>query len=307
VRDKSLDVRLATIPTQNGEAAVMRLLDQSSATRNLAELGLPEELLPRLRQVIHKPHGLVLVTGPTGSGKTTTLYAALTELNKPQRKIITVEDPVEYRLPRINQVQVNAKIGLDFARVLRTALRLDPDIILVGEIRDRDTGEIALRAALTGHLVLSTLHTNDAISSATRLIDMGMEGYLVASAVHAILAQRLVRRICPKCSTEATPDAGELAWLHSQLGGKADGMTFHQGAGCNHCNHTGYSGRIGVYELLVMEGALAEALRRNDHEGFERAALAQPGYQPLVMNALDYARQGKTTLGEVMRLSGWVE
>jgi MSHA biogenesis protein MshE len=307
VRDKSLDVRLATIPTQNGEAAVMRLLDQGNATRNLAELGLPEELLPRLRQVIHKPHGLVLVTGPTGSGKTTTLYAALTELNKPQRKIITVEDPVEYRLPRINQVQVNTKIGLDFARVLRTALRLDPDIILVGEIRDRDTGEIALRAALTGHLVLSTLHTNDAISSATRLIDMGMEGYLVASAVHAILAQRLVRRICPKCSTETVPDAGEAAWLHSQVGAAADDMQFHQGTGCNHCNHTGYSGRIGVYELLVMEGALAEALRHNDHEGFERAALAQPGYQSLVMNALDYARQGKTTLGEVMGLSGWVE
>jgi MSHA biogenesis protein MshE len=308
VRDKKIDVRLATIPTQNGEAAVMRLLDHEGAQRPLAELGLPESLLGRFRQTINKPHGLVLVTGPTGSGKTTTLYAALTELNKPQKKIITVEDPVEYRLPRINQVQVNVKIELDFARVLRTALRLDPDIILVGEIRDQDTGEIALRAALTGHLVLSTLHTNDAISSAIRLIDMGMEGYLVASAVQAILAQRLIRRICPHCAIEdGALEPGDQAWLDSQVGRAVDTTGFKHGAGCNHCNHTGYSGRVGVYELLIMEGDLIEALRRNDHQAFEAAARRQAGYQPLVLNALDYAQRGLTTLDEVIRLSGWVE
>ena len=307
INDKSIDVRLATIPTQTGEAAVMRLLDHSNANRDLAELGLPADILPRFRQVINKPHGIVLVTGPTGSGKTTTLYGALSELNKPEKKIITVEDPVEYRLPRVNQVQINTKIDLDFARVLRTALRLDPDIILVGEIRDRETGEIALRAALTGHLVLSTLHTNDAVSSATRLIDMGMEGYLVASAVHAILAQRLVRCICKHCSGPATLDAGEQAWLRAQAGDAADQMQFQQGNGCNHCNHTGYAGRIGVYELLVLEGDLVEALRRNDHHAFEAAAERQPGYKPLVQNALDYAQQGIIPLSEVMRLSGWVD
>ncbi len=307
VKDKSIDVRLATIPTQNGEAAVMRLLDHGSAMRSLDEIGMPPALLPRFRQVINKPHGIILVTGPTGSGKTTTLYAALAELNKPQKKIITVEDPVEYRLPRINQVQVNAKINLDFARVLRTTLRLDPDIILVGEIRDQEAGEIALRAALTGHLVLSTLHTNDAISCATRLLDMGMEGYLVASAVHAILAQRLIRTICSRCKTEQTLDTGEQAWLQSTVGSDLETIPFMHGAGCNHCNHTGYYGRIGVYELLLMEGPLVEALRRNDHQAFEEAASKQAGYQPLLHNALDYARQGITTLSEVMRLSGWVE
>ncbi len=307
VKNKRIDVRLSTINTQHGESVVMRLLDHGSAVRRLDQLGMPDELLADFRRIIHKPHGLILVTGPTGSGKTTTLYAALDELNKPQKKIITIEDPVEYRLPRLNQVQVNNKIGLSFARVLRTSLRLDPDIILIGEMRDQETGEIGLRAALTGHLVMSTLHTNDAVSSATRLIDMGLEGYLVASSVQAILAQRLIRRVCPNCSSAAPPDSNELAWLHSQAGESLDKHEFRRGSGCNNCNHTGYHGRIGVYELLVMEEELAEALRRNDQQAFQRAAEAQPGYRPLVLNALDYACQGTTTLGEVMRLSGWVE
>ncbi|MDH3561498.1 MAG: GspE/PulE family protein, partial [Gammaproteobacteria bacterium] len=268
---------------------------------------MPEELLAAFHRVIHKPHGLILVTGPTGSGKTTTLYAALNELNQPQKKIITIEDPVEYRLPRLNQVQVNNKIGLSFARVLRTSLRLDADIILIGEMRDQETGEIGLRAALTGHLVMSTLHTNDAISSATRLIDMGLEGYLVASSVQAILAQRLIRRVCPNCSITSPPDSNELAWLHSQPGASLDNPDFRRGSGCNNCNHTGYRGRIGVYELLLMEEEQAEALRRNDPQAFQLAAQAQPGYHPLILNALDYACQGITTIGEVMRLSGWVE
>ncbi|MEJ2686990.1 MAG: GspE/PulE family protein [Gammaproteobacteria bacterium] len=307
VQDRNIDVRLATMPTQNGEAVVMRLLDHGAAMRRLDEVGMPEELLATFRRIVHRPHGLVLVTGPTGSGKTTTLYAALSELNRPQQKIITVEDPVEYHLPRINQVQVNTKVGLDFARVLRTALRLDPDIMLVGEIRDHDTGEIALRAALTGHLVLSTLHTNDAVSSALRLIDMGLESYLVAASVQAILAQRLVRRICDRCSTEADPEPGELAWLQSVSGEQPADATFMRGSGCNNCNHTGFRGRIGVYELLVLDGELVDCLRRNDHSGFEAAARAQPGYRPLVLNALDYARQGVTTLDEVMRLSGSID
>ncbi len=307
VLDKNIDVRLATIPTQSGEAVVMRLLDHGSAVRNLDQLGMPDDILQRVRNIVHRPHGLVLVTGPTGSGKTTSLYAALTELNKPQKKIITVEDPVEYQLPRINQVQVNHKIQLDFARVLRTALRLDPDIILVGEMRDRETGEIALRAALTGHLVLSTLHTNDAVSTAMRLVDMGLEPYLVAASTQAILAQRLVRKLCSNCRTERQLDPSEQAWVKSVMGEKASLDGFQEGSGCNQCNHTGYHGRIGVYELLEIDYTLADALRRNDPAGFENAARVQEGYRPLVQNALDYARQGITSLSEAMRLSGMVE
>ncbi len=304
VLDKNIDVRLATIPTQTGEAVVMRLLDHGSAIRKLDQLGMPDDILQRFRNHVHRPHGLVLVTGPTGSGKTTTLYAALTELNKPQKKIITVEDPVEYQLSRINQVQVNHKIDLGFARVLRTALRLDPDIMLVGEMRDRDTGEIALRAALTGHLVLSTLHTNDAVSTAMRLVDMGLEPYLIAASVQAILAQRLIRKVCTGCSRPKQLDPGEQAWLKEVTAEADTNQTFHEGKGCNQCNHTGYHGRIGVYELLDIDYTLADALRRNDPAGFEHSARQQDGYRPLLDNALDYAREGLTSLEEVMRLSG---
>jgi MSHA biogenesis protein MshE len=268
---------------------------------------MPDDILERMRLIIHRPHGLVLVTGPTGSGKTTTLYAALTELNKPQKKIITVEDPVEYQLPRINQVQVNHRIKLDFARVLRAAMRLDPDIMLVGEMRDRETGEIALRAALTGHLVLSTLHTNDAVSTAMRLIDMGLEPYLVAASTQAILAQRLVRKLCSNCRVPRPLNPSERSWLNGMPGDGAEAGIFQEGTGCNQCNHTGYHGRIGVYELLEIDYPLADALRRNDPAGFENAARAQAGYRPLVENALDYARAGLTSLAEAMRLSGMVE
>ena len=307
VLDKNIDVRLATIPTQTGESVVMRLLDHGSAVRKLDQLGMPDDILQRIRSIVHRPHGLVLVTGPTGSGKTTTLYAALTELNKPQKKIITVEDPVEYQLPRVNQVQVNQKIGLSFARVLRTALRLDPDIILVGEMRDKETGEIGLRAALTGHLVLSTLHTNDAVSTAMRLVDMGLEPYLVAASTQAILAQRLIRKLCSSCRTARKLDPSEQAWVQSIAGENASLEGFHEGAGCNQCNHTGYHGRIGVYELLEIDYPLADALRRNDPSGFENAARSQEGYHPLIENALNYARQGITSLSEAMRLSGVVD
>jgi len=307
VLDKNIDVRLATIPTQNGESVVMRLLDHGSAVRKLDQLGMPDAILQRVRSIVHRPHGLVLVTGPTGSGKTTTLYAALTELNKPQKKIITVEDPVEYRLARVNQVQVNHKIDLSFARVLRTALRLDPDIILVGEMRDRETGEIGLRAALTGHLVLSTLHTNDAVSTAMRLVDMGLEPYLVAASTQAILAQRLIRKLCTNCRTTRELDPSQRAWVQSIGGENATLEGFQEGTGCNQCNHTGYHGRIGVYELLEIDYALADALRRNNPADFENAARKQEGYHPLIENALDYARQGITSLSEAMRLSGVVD
>src|SRR3990170_2321360 len=200
VKDHNIDVRLSTMPVQYGESVVMRLLDQTGGTLDLDALGMPEAILKRMEILIRRPHGMILVTGPTGSGKTTTLYAALKALNSPEKKIITIEDPVEYRIPRINQIQVNTNIGLSFARVLRSALRQDPDIVLVGEMRDEETAEIGLRAAMTGHMVLSTLHTNDAIGTVNRLMDMGIKSYLLASALHAILAQRLVRRICQSCS-----------------------------------------------------------------------------------------------------------
>jgi MSHA biogenesis protein MshE len=307
LKNKAIDVRLSTMPIVYGEAVVMRLLDHSGAILRLDKIGMSADMEERVRKAIFKPHGLLLVTGPTGSGKTTTLYAALNELNKPERKIITVEDPVEYQLPRINQVQVNAKVGLDFARVLRTTLRQDPDVILVGEIRDKETAEIALRASITGHLVLSTLHTNDAISTATRLIDMGLESYMVATAVHAILSQRLVRKICNKCSTDHDPTAGEQVWLNNVLGENAQSIQLKRGAGCGACNYTGYRGRVAVHELLELNDTLADALRRREYAEFKNIALKQPDYQPLVFSALELAKRGETTLAEVIRISGWIE
>ncbi|NOX43989.1 MAG: Flp pilus assembly complex ATPase component [Gammaproteobacteria bacterium] len=308
LKTKSVDVRFSTMPTQYGEAVVMRLLDHSEGVLSLDQIGLVPVLKERLKKAIHRPHGLLLVTGPTGSGKTTTLYSALNDLNDPTKKIITVEDPVEYRLPRINQVQVNPKIGLDFARVLRSTLRQDPDIILVGEIRDQETAEIALRASITGHLVLSTLHTNDAISTALRLIDMGVEGFLVASAVHAIVAQRLVRRICEKCSTDYTLDAGQQAWLSETVSEeRATNMRFKQGAGCQACGKSGYKGRAPVHEMLDITGELADALRNQDYAAFKERALAQKQFIPLVDSALALAEQGTTSIDEVIRISGWIE
>ena len=307
VRDHNIDVRLSTMPIQFGESVVMRLLDQSGGLLDLEQLGMPPEILERFRRNIHRPYGLVLVTGPTGSGKTTTLYAALSELNDPAKKIITVEDPVEYRLGRINQVLVRPNIGLTFANVLRAALRQDPDVVLVGEIRDRDTVDIGLRAAMTGHLVLSTLHTNDAISTANRLIDMGAEGYLVATSLSAVLAQRLVRRICESCAESYQPDVNEMAWLYNALGQHAETATFQRGAGCPHCNNTGYRGRIGVFELLELNEPMADALRREDSAGFPQAARRGKGFRPFALHALDYAMAGVTTVEEVLRVAGSLE
>lgn len=304
VRGHDIDVRLSTLPVQHGESVVMRLLDQSSGLLTLEDTGMPADLLVRLRKQLHRPHGMILVTGPTGSGKTTTLYAALSELNLPGTKVITVEDPVEYRLPRICQVQVNPKIDLTFSSILRASLRQDPDVLLVGEMRDSETVEIGLRGAITGHLVLSTLHTNDAITSALRLMDMGAPGYLVASALRVIVAQRLVRRVCSKCGQSYTPDANEQVWL-AHLVGEANASTlhFHKGTGCHNCNFTGYQGRIGVHELLELDQTMMSALRNQDADAFAQAARSNPGYRPLALVALDYAAQGITSLDEVLRLA----
>ncbi|MGR4990683.1 MSHA biogenesis protein MshE [Vibrio rotiferianus] len=301
VRGQSIDIRMSTLPTQYGESVVMRLLNQSSGLRKLEDSGLPADLLARLRRQLSRPHGMILVTGPTGSGKTTTLYGALSELNEPGKKIITAEDPVEYRLPRITQVQINSKIDLTFSRVLRTFLRQDPDIILVGEMRDQETVEIGLRAALTGHLVLSTLHTNDAVDSALRMIDMGAPGYLVASAVRAVVAQRLVRRVCPDCKTEDVVGESRQQWLSGRFPNQSNAV-FHKGKGCQNCNLTGYRGRIGVFEMLELEHEMMDKLRANDAVGFAQAARQSASYKPLLASAMELALQGIVSLDEVMAL-----
>ncbi len=305
VRSHSIDVRLSTMPVQHGESVVMRLLDQSAGLLSLDETGMPVHILKRVRSIIKRPHGMVLVTGPTGSGKTTTLYGALSELNQQESKIITVEDPVEYRIGRINQVQINNKIGLSFASILRTALRQDPDIIMVGEMRDQETVDIGLRAALTGHLVLSTLHTNDAITSAMRLIDMGAPAYLVASSLRAIIAQRLVRRVCNDCRVPYLPDRQELSWL-KYLGEEITDAQFSKGQGCTACNHTGYKGRVGIFELLEMDDAMMDALRVNDTQGFAKAAKNSANFSPLSTMALNYAKQGITSLDEVFKVAEYI-
>jgi len=314
LHDTGIDVRLATMPTTHGESVVMRLLSQSSALLSLEKLGMPAATEERFRRLVERTSGMVLVTGPTGSGKTTTLYAALNHLNRPGVKVITVEDPVEYRLDRITQVQVQTKIGLDFARVLRTALRQDPDILLVGEMRDRETVEIGLRGAMTGHFVFSTLHTINAIATMNRLLDMGAAGYMVAAAVHGVIAQRLVRRVCPDCVRPITPTAHELAWLlncrptlSAESAGSAGGATFVAGAGCTYCNLTGYRGRVAVYELLEIDRPLADAIRRGDLEGFARAARNSEHYRPVAQGAIDLALAGTTSLAEAMAIGVGLE
>ena len=263
---------------------------------------MPPHILARIRKQIKRPHGMLLVTGPTGSGKTTTLYGILSELNTADRKIITVEDPVEYQLPRINQVQVNHKIGLDFSNVLRTTLRQDPDIIMVGEMRDQETVEIGLRGALTGHFVLSTLHTNDAVTSALRLLDMGAASYLVASALRVIIAQRLVRRVCHNCGVEYQPTAQEKAWLNSVSRQDFSSAKFRIGTGCQSCNGSGYRGRIGIFEILELDEKMIDAMRTGNPQDFARAALQSPNFTPLAESALQYLSEGMTTIEEVAKL-----
>ncbi len=299
-RDTVIDVRMSTVPVQYGESVAMRLLNQSNGILELDRLGMPADLLTRLRAMIHQPHGLVLVTGPTGSGKTTTLYGALKELNATSAKLLTVEDPVEYRMPGVNQVQVNSKIDLTFARVLRAFLRQDPDILLIGEMRDTETVEIGLRAAMTGHLVLSSLHTHDAVSSALRLMDMGAEPYLVAASLRGVMAQRLVRRVCESCAEPAAATATQTALFAKELGSDV-ALTLRRGRGCAFCQQTGFRGRVGVYELLEIDETLMFALQNRNPEAFQRAALAQPSYRRLRVEALAQAARGVTTPEEALR------
>jgi len=303
VRNAQVDVRISTMPVQYGESVVMRLLNQSSGILTLDGLGMPEGILSRVREVVHRPSGMILVTGPTGSGKTTSLYAALQEINTPERKIITVEDPVEYRLQRINQVQVQEKIDLSFGRILRSALRQDPDVILVGEMRDQETAEVGLRAAMTGHMVLSTLHTNDALSTPIRLLDMGAPRYMVAMSLHLVLAQRLVRIVCETCAEEYRPLPGEYEWLRHELGEAADGHRYLRGAGCSQCNATGYLGRTGVYEMLEMTRPVVQAANGGDMTAFLQTAGRQMAGQTLRRHATELAAQGRTTVEEAMRVS----
>jgi MSHA biogenesis protein MshE len=306
VDGRTLDVRVSTLPIHHGEAIVLRLLDQSAARFDFDGLGMPADIVTRFKAIAERTSGMVLVTGTTGSGKTTTLYAALNHVNRPETKIITAEDPVEYRLARVNQVQVNTRIGLTFASVLRTALRHDPDVVLVGEMRDQETVEIGLRAAMTGHLVFSTLHTTNAAAAIGRLLDMGAQGYLIAAALDGVLAQRLVRRVCDKCVHPVEISAQQSAWLTRYLSAaEIAAARFVEGMGCTYCNMTGYRGRVGVYELIELDHALADAVRRADLAAVERLVAASPGFVPLGQRAVEHAVNGVTTVDEIMRaLSG---
>ncbi|OGT41963.1 MAG: MSHA biogenesis protein MshE [Gammaproteobacteria bacterium RIFCSPHIGHO2_12_FULL_37_34] len=303
VRKRNYDIRVSTLPQQHGESVVMRLLNQSAELLQIEQLGMPAELYQYYAQALLAAYGILLIVGPTGSGKTTTLYASLNRLNSPEDKIITVEDPVEYRIERINQVQVNPQIDLTFANVLRSILRQDPDIIMIGEIRDKETLEIALRAAMTGHLVLATLHTNDSISTITRLLDMGAEGYLLAGVLRAILAQRLVRRICSKCIQNATLTPAEQAWVTS-IDPKYANQSFKHGAGCTYCRQTGYLGRQGVFEILPISSSLTTALRENNTSAFYNLAVKETLYHPLTHVGLEMATHGITTVDEIIRMAG---
>ncbi len=301
VRGQPVDVRISTMPTQHGESVVMRLLNRQSGLLGLEHLGMPAGMLERFNAIFNRVSGMVLVTGPTGSGKTTTLYAALNALNTPARKIITVEDPVEYRVRGLNQVQVNEKIGLSFATVLRSVLRQDPDVLLIGEMRDTETAQIGMRAAITGHMVFSTLHVRSAVSAPVRLLDMGVPRYMVATSLQAVIAQRLVRLICESCAQDHTPTPQEQKFVEAEWQGAAQQVK--RGRGCVHCNGTGYRGRVGVYEMLEMTPRLVEAVARDDVTGFMRAAQEEIAGHTFVQHAAALAAAGRATLSEVMRIS----
>jgi len=300
LRGRRVDIRVSTIPTVHGESIVMRLLDRSSVFLPMEKLGFAPGTLRRFEALIKRPHGILLVTGPTGSGKTTTLYGALDKINTPDRKIITVEDPVEYQLKGVNQIHVKPKIGLTFATGLRHIVRQDPDVILIGEIRDLETAEIAIQAALTGHLVFSTLHTNDAPGAITRLQDMGVEPYLVASVLEGVLAQRLVRRICTACRVPDTPNAADLEALGIE---GTSGRTLYRGRGCDECRGTGYRGRTGIYELFpITEDARSLILKRAPSRDIRRYAI-EADMVTLRMDGWLKACESVTTVEEILRVT----
>jgi type II secretory ATPase GspE/PulE/Tfp pilus assembly ATPase PilB-like protein len=301
---RGFEIRVSTFPTIYGENVVLRLLDQTSPLIKLEDLGFAEEMLRRFKQLLRRPNGIILVTGPTGSGKTTTLYASLNLINSTDKNIITIEDPVEYRLSLIRQTQVNLKAGITFAKGLRSILRQDPDVIMVGEIRDLETSEVAIQAALTGHLVLSTLHTNDASEAIARLMDIGVEPYLISSSVVGVLAQRLVRTICPNCKVSYQGDPGVLAELGDNLPNSKESPTLYRGKGCKNCKQSGYLGRMGIFELffvnekikqLISDKASTQMIRQAAEDGTGMISLREDGLHKVL--------KGMTTLEEVDRVA----
>ncbi|HEY1098563.1 MAG TPA: type II secretion system ATPase GspE [Myxococcota bacterium] len=300
IAGKDIDVRVSTVPTTYGERIVMRLLDRSSVLRDLDAIGFSPRNYAVMSQLINKSHGIILVTGPTGSGKTSTLYACLAKINSPDLNILTIEDPVEYQLKGIGQVQVQAKIGLTFAGGLRSFLRQDPDVIMVGEIRDKETAEIAVQASLTGHLVMSTVHTNDAPGAVTRLVDMGVEPFLVASSLIGVLAQRLVRTICPKCSEEYVPTAEEVRSVGLD---PRRVTTFRRGRGCSNCQGSGYRGRLGIYELMLIDEEVRKLILQNVDSGTLKNKARDKGMRTLLEDGVDKVLAGVTTCEEVTRVT----
>jgi type IV pilus assembly protein PilB len=300
VNNMQIDLRVSVLPTMFGESVVMRVLDRSNVSLDLDKIGLREDDLSVVRQLIRKPNGIVVCTGPTGSGKTTTLYSALRELNDPSTKLITAEDPVEYDIDGIVQCQIKPDIELTFGRILRAMLRQDPDIILVGEIRDKETSEISVQASLTGHLVFSTLHTNDAPSAIARLLDLGLEPFLITATLEGVIAQRLVRRICNNCKTEYTPAEEQLMEVELKSEDVA-GRTFYYGKGCENCNNTGYRGRMGIYEIMLLDDDMRDMIIKHASTQVLRAAARQRGMRTLRQCGLMAIYDGITTIEEVAR------
>jgi len=302
IMSRRVDIRVSIIPTIHGEKVVMRLLDKANLKTDLSELGFEPEHLEMIKHAIHEPHGMILLTGPTGSGKTTTLYSALSHINSPDKNIMTVEDPVEYELQGINQVAARNEIGLDFAAALRSFLRQDPDVVLVGEIRDLETASIAIKAAQTGHLVFSTLHTNDATSSIDRLVNMGVEPFLICSSLNLVIAQRLVRKICSQCREAYQPDDALVAPFHKVLPEAGD-TVFYRGAGCSECSQTGYKGRLAVYELFPVTRNVRDALLKGEIGSGIRDQAISDGMRTIMQNGMEKVRQGVTTIDEVLSVA----
>jgi len=300
VNNQPIDLRVSVLPTMFGESVVMRVLDRGNVSLDMDKLGMREDDLGIIRQLIHRPNGICVVTGPTGSGKTTTLYSALRELNDPSSKLITAEDPVEYDIDGIIQCQIKPEIELTFARILRSMLRQDPDIILVGEIRDKETAEIAVQASLTGHLVFSTLHTNDAPSAIARLLDLGLEPFLVTATIEGIIAQRLVRKICPNCKTEYTPTEDQLIELELKPE-DVEGKIFHYGKGCEACNNTGYRGRQGLYETMLLDDEMRDMIIQHASTQTLRLEAKKRGMRTLRTSGLMSIFDGITTIEEVAK------
>jgi type IV pilus assembly protein PilB len=300
VGGRAIDLRVSTLPTNNGEKVVIRVLDSKSILRGLEQLGMEPDVMAAFGEQVALPHGILLVTGPTGSGKSTTLYTALGQMDGDKMNISTVEDPVEYELDFCNQVQTNEKIGLDFASALRSLLRQDPDVIMIGEIRDNETARIAVQAALTGHLVLSTLHTNDAAGSITRLVDIGIDAYLIAASLNAVLAQRLVRKICPECKkTYRLPES-----MRERVKGSGiRANQFYHGTGCDHCRGSGYVGRVGIYELLVIDDQFRDMINQDPSINNMRRVFHESGRRSLFDDGLIKIKQGLTTIEEVLRVT----